>query len=46
MAGRSKYQCTDCGKDMPVPGTCTDCVMREAEKRIRRDVDRKGKKRK
>lgn len=23
----TEYRCTDCGKPVPVPGTCTDCLI-------------------
>lgn len=47
------YKCTDCGRELPSPGTCTDCLAKNQpvqerpggdQPRNRRRTDKGGKK--
>ena len=41
----AKHQCTDCGKDMDRPGTCSDCLIanRPVPQKLIDDLKKKGK---
>lgn len=31
MSQPEEYRCTDCGKPMAAPGTCTDCLIKNQD---------------